>query len=351
MKTSQFDYNLPPELIANRPVKTRGSTNLMVLDRATATIRHKNYSDIPDYIKKGDLVVLNKTKVIKARLYGVIERNGKNVECLFLKPRQEHQAWEVLIGYSRYVRVGDLIKIFKTKNQSATLKVIGREIDNPAFLVQMIEIQDRKLFEEYGSLPLPAYIKRKPTKEDETRYNTVFAQYEGSVAAPTASINLTKEIIKKIENNGAKIIYVDLTVGWGTFAPVRSENIEDHNIHSEHYSISKESCDAINFAIDNNCRIWSFGTTATRVLETVAYQEENGKYYARPSKGETSIYIYPGYQFKLVDILVTNFHAPKTSLIMLVSAFAGYQFTMKAYNDAVENRYNFLSYGDSMLIM
>lgn len=354
MKTAAFEYNLPEELIANSAPPKRGSTRLMLLNRANKIIEHRAYADIPDYVQKGDVLVLNKTKVIKARVKGVVQRNGRKVECLFLKPRQELHGWEALIGYARYVKIGDQINL--TEKSAGSIKVIGREKGSDAFIVQAEGISHDDLFDKYGEVPLPAYIKRNATKEDEERYNTIFAKNKGSVAAPTASLNLTDKILREIELKGCKIVYVDLTVGWGTFAPVRVENIEEHKIHSEHFSISEESANVINQAIINGGKVWAFGTTVTRVLESVAYKSSDDSnpdshFLVAAKEGETDIFIYPGYQFKIVNHLVTNLHAPKSSLIMLVSAFAGHQFIMSAYQEAIDKEYKFLSYGDSMLII
>lgn len=346
MKVEQFNYNLPKELIAQYPRESRGTTNLMVLDRKARQIEHRKYSDIAEYLKKGDVVVLNKTKVINARLHGVVNRNHRKVECLFLKPRQELNAWEGMIGFTQNIKIGDTIKV----DENVSISVFDREKGAPNFLVRIEGIPSDELFSKYGEVPLPAYINREVNEDDEIRYNTVFSELKGSVAAPTASLNLTEKMLNDFEAKGIKVVYIDLTVGWGTFAPIRVDNIEDHNIHSEKYSISEESAEAINSAIRSGGKVCAFGTTVSRVLETVGSTADDGTKSVAASTGETSIYIYPGYDFKIVDILVTNFHSPLSSLIMLVSAFAGHEFTMEAYRVAVEEKYAFLSYGDSMLI-
>jgi S-adenosylmethionine:tRNA ribosyltransferase-isomerase len=339
---SDFDYNLPSNLIAEKPPEQRGTTRLLVLNKETGETEHKNYSHIPEYIKPNDVVVLNNTKVIKARLHGIIERNEREVECLFLKSRPEYHGWEVLIGLSKHVKVGDNISI-----GSGSVEVIHREEGGSTFIVRTKELDEESLFEDFGEIPLPSYIKRKPNMEDEVRYNTVFANQKGSVAAPTASLNLTNEILESIKSKGASIVEVNLEIGWGTFAPVWYEDILQHEMHSERYSISDEVVLQINNSITNGGRVWCFGTTSSRVIETVSLHDKSVK----SGSGDTNLYIYPGYQFKALDVLVTNFHAPRSSLMMLVTAFGGYQNVMSAYEEAIKEGYSFLSYGDSMLII
>jgi S-adenosylmethionine:tRNA ribosyltransferase-isomerase len=335
MKTDLLDYDLPKERIAQNPPKERGTTNLLVLDKETGDIEHKKYFDIPSYVKKGDVVVLNSTKVIWARIFPAVERTGKIVELLFLDQIKKDK-WHCLIGRAKNVKIGDILKLEEYK-----LKIVKREKGDPGFI---IEVQNAdKLMKKYGHVPLPPYIKRKDRKEDRIRYNTVFAEESGSVAAPTASLNLTDSLINKIEKAGAKVCYVDLRVGWGTFAPINTENVEDFHIHGEYVEIGKETAEAV-----NNCngKVWAFGTTVVRSLESAAI----GKREINEFKGITDLFIYPGYDFKIVDVLVTNFHSPRTSLLALVSAFAGEEKVMNAYSEAKNKKYMFLSYGDSMLI-
>ncbi|WKZ30789.1 MAG: tRNA preQ1(34) S-adenosylmethionine ribosyltransferase-isomerase QueA [Candidatus Dojkabacteria bacterium] len=361
MLTTDFDYNLPSELIADSPPAERGTTRLMVLDKNSSKLSHKNYSDIPDYIEVGDVVVLNRTLVQKARLYMENSSNGKRVEVLFLNRvnlnEQGNEKWFALIGRAKNVQAGDLLRVVDASE--ALLKVLSRGESGEGFLVEILDISAEQLFSKYGNVPLPAYIKREATAEDEIRYNTVFGSEPGSVAAPTASLNLTDELIDQIKARGAEVVFVELDIGWGTFAPVRTEKIEDFQIHTERYHLSEETAAAVNKAISSGKNVWAFGTTATRVLESCAYlrvrNEDAGldgvRYLVKASSGETNIYIYPGYEWKIVNRLVTNFHAPKSSLIMLVASFAGYDLTMRAYQEAIDQEYKFLSYGDSMLIL
>lgn len=357
MLTTDFDYNLPPHLIAQNPPEVRGATRLMVIDRETGRLTDKKYSDIPDYVESGDVIVLNRTKVLKARLPLFNPRNRKPIEVLFLNRINLHETgdavnekWFVLLGRAKNVEIGDQL-YFDNENEPI-IKVGERDVSGEGFTVEILDQSSEALFQKYGNVPLPAYIKRKATVDDEVRYNTVFGDTPGSVAAPTASLNLTNDLIDRIEAKGAKIVYVELQVGWGTFAPVRTDIIEDFKIHSERFSLSEKAAGIINDVILSGGKVWSFGTTATRVLESCAVEDKaSGKYLVEPQTDETDIFIYPGYRWKIVDHLVTNFHAPKSSLIMLVASFAGFELTMNAYQEAIREEYLFLSYGDSMLIM
>lgn len=359
MLTTQFDYNLPPELIAQNPPKVRGTTRLMVVDRTTSEITHRKYSDLLDYVEAGDVIVLNRTKVLKARLHLINPRNGKPIEVLFLNRINLHESgdavnekWFVLLGRAKHVEIGDKLYFNEPNNNGEPqLKIASREVSGEGFVVEILGMSSADLFAKYGNVPLPAYIKREAVDEDEKRYNTVFADRPGSVAAPTASLNLTDELISKIEDNGAKVAYVELEIGWGTFAPVRTESVEEFKIHTERFELSEESAQLVNQGIEEGKKIWSFGTTATRVLESCAeFDDKTDGYRLAAGSGTTEIFIYPGYEWKIVDRLVTNFHAPKTSLIMLVASYAGYDLTMRAYEEAIHEKYMFLSYGDSMLI-
>lgn len=356
MLTTQFDYNLPPELIAQNPPKVRGTTCLMVVDRTTSEITHRKYSDLLDYVEAGDVIVLNRTKVLKARLNLINPRNHKPIEVLFLNRINLHETgdavnekWFVLLGRAKHIDAGD--KLYFNETDMPLLKVESRENSSEGFVVEILGSNSADLFADYGNVPLPAYIKREAIKEDEKRYNTVFADRPGSVAAPTASLNLTDELISKIEDKGAKVAYVELEIGWGTFAPVRTERVEEFKIHTERFQLSEESAQLVNHGIEEGKKIWSFGTTATRVLESCAeFDDKTDGYRLAAGSGTTEIFIYPGYEWKIVDRLVTNFHAPKSSLIMLVASYAGYDLTMQAYDEAIHEKYMFLSYGDSMLI-
>ncbi len=336
MRTELFDYDLPEKFIAQHPPKERGTTRLMVLDRAEKSIEHKRYSDIPEFINDGDVIVLNKTKVIQARVFAKVERTGREVEILFLEELGEN-LWHALIGRARHVKIGDTLHVGDYR-----LAVQGRDKGDPGFKLKIHSAKE--LMKKHGHTPLPPYIKRPDTLDDKSRYNTVFSEKDGSVAAPTASLNLTEELLQKIQDAGGQICHINLVVGWGTFAPVNTEKIEDFKIHGEYVDVPAETVETVNLCKGN---IWVFGTTVVRALESAAIK--NGE--LEEFHGQTELFIYPGYKYKIVDRLVTNFHAPRTSLIMLVSAFAGREFTMKAYETAKEKDYKFLSYGDSMLIL
>lgn len=338
---SEFIYNLPEEKIAKFPPEERGTTNLLVLDRTNGEMNHKKYFDIPEYIQEGDVVVLNETKVEKRRTFFLTEK-GRRLEVLFLN-RIGDGRWYCLIKGARYVKDGDIL----VSEEDESIKIKIGEKSNTGFLVEPISEEGEKIFDKVGHTPIPPYMKRSDTPEDYIRYNTVFARILGSVAAPTASLNLTDEILTQIQQKGAKTVKVELKVGWGTFAPIREENIEEHDIHKEEISISNESAKVINEAKKNGKKIWAFGTTVARTLETVA--DEGG--LVCEYTGETQLYIYPGYAWKCVDHLITNYHMPDSSLILLVSSFAGTELIKKAYQEALDKDYKFLSYGDSMLII
>ena len=339
MKVSDFNYELPEELIAQTPIEKRDSSRLMVLNKEKQTIEHKVFSDIIEYLNEGDCLVINNTKVIPARLYGKKE-TGANIEFLLLN-RIEGDIWEVMVRPGRKLQVGT--------------KVIFGEGLLEAEILEMLEGGNRKvqfkykgifneILDQIGMMPLPPYIKERLEKKE--RYQTVYAKYEGSAAAPTAGLHFTEDLLKKIEEKGVNIAKVTLHVGIGTFRPVKVENIEDHKMHSEHFYIKKEDVEKINNAKKAGKRIISVGTTSCRVLETVA--DENGM--LKETEGDTSIFIYPGYKFKCIDALITNFHLPESTLIMLVSTFAGREYIMNAYNEAVKEKYRFFSFGDAMFI-
>jgi S-adenosylmethionine:tRNA ribosyltransferase-isomerase len=345
MRMSEFKYNLPREKIAQFPPKTRGSSKLLLLDRESGKIEDKRYYDIPNYISKGDIVVLNETKVLNSRTY-FLTPNGKKVEVLFLENINEKE-WFVLIGKAKFVKKGDLLK--NEDNKDFEIEVKDRKENG--FEVLFNKGMSDELFEKCGHTPLPPYMKRDDVEEDKVRYNTVFSEIPGAVAAPTASLNLTEDILKNIEKKGGELVKVELKIGWGTFAHVREDNVEDHKIHEEYISISKGVVSKINDAILRGKRVWAFGTTVVRTLESANYfDKENGRYLLKPFIGKTDLYIYPGYNWKIVDVLVTNFHMPDSSLILLVSSFAGKENVKMAYDHALQNSYKFLSYGDSMLI-
>ena len=340
MKVSDFNYYLPEELIAQTPIQKRDESRLMVLDKTNKTIEHKVFKDILDYLKPGDCLVRNNTKVIPARLYGIKEDTGVNVEFLLLKGI-EGDIWEVMVHPGRRLKKGTVV----TFGDGLLKAEILEQMDNGN---RKVEFKYNGIFNEIldqiGLMPLPPYIKER--LKDKDRYQTVYAKYEGSAAAPTAGLYFTDELLKKIKAKGVEIANVTLHVGIGTFRPVKVENIEEHDMHSEHYYIKQEDADKINNARKNGGRIISVGTTSCRVLESVA--DENG--FVKEVEGDTSIFIYPGYKFKCIDCLITNFHLPESTLIMLVSTLAGKEFVMSAYEEAVKEKYRFFSFGDAMFI-
>ena len=340
MKVSDFNYELPDCLIAQHPYDKRDEARLMLLDKTNNKIEHKVFKDVIDYLNPGDCLVINNTKVIPARLYGKKD-TGANVEFLLLK-RIEGDFWEAM------VRPGSKLK--------AGAKVVFGEGLLKATILEVLENGNRKVEFEYegifneildqiGLMPLPPYIT-EATREDNSKYQTVYAKYEGSAAAPTAGLHFTEELIEKIKEKGVEIANVTLHVGIGTFRPVKVENVEEHEMHSEHYYIKQEDAEKINNAKKNGKRVIAVGTTSCRVLESVA--DENGM--LKEIEGDTSIFIYPGYKFKCIDCLITNFHLPESTLIMLVSTLAGKDFVMNAYEEAVKEEYKFFSFGDAMMI-
>ena len=340
MKVSDFNYDLPEELIAQTPIQKRDESRLMVLDKANQTIEHKVFKDILDYLKPGDCLVRNNTKVIPARLYGIKEDTGVNVEFLLLK-RIEGDVWEVMVHPGRRLKKG--VKV--TFGDGLLKAEILEQMENGN---RKVKFEYKGIFNEIldqiGLMPLPPYIKER--LKDKDRYQTVYAKYEGSAAAPTAGLHFTDDLLEKIKDKGVEIANVTLHVGIGTFRPVKVDNIEEHEMHSEHYYIKQEDADKINNARKNGGRIISVGTTSCRVLESVA--DENG--FVKEVEGDTNIFIYPGYKFKCIDCLITNFHLPESTLIMLVSTLAGKDFVMKAYEEAVKEKYRFFSFGDAMFI-
>lgn len=340
MKVSDFNYNLPEELIAQTPIQKRDESRLMVLDKTNKTIEHKVFKDILDYLKPGDCLVRNNTKVIPARLYGIKEDTGVNVEFLLLN-RIEGDIWEVMVHPGRRLKKGAKVTFGDGLLKAEILEQMENGNRKVRFEYKGIF---NEILDQIGLMPLPPYIKER--LKDKDRYQTVYAKYEGSAAAPTAGLHFTDELLEKIKEKGVEIANVTLHVGIGTFRPVKVENIEDHDMHSEHYYIKQEDADKINNARKNGGRIISVGTTSCRVLESVA--DENG--FVKEMEGDTSIFIYPGYKFKCIDCLITNFHLPESTLIMLVSTLAGKDFVMSAYEEAVKEKYRFFSFGDAMFI-
>lgn len=340
MDVSEFNYNLPEELIAQVPLVKRDESRLMILNREAKTIEDKVFKDILDYLKPGDCLVRNNTKVLPARLYGKKEETGANVEFLLLK-RIEGDVWETIVKPGRRLKPG-------TKVEFGDGLLKAEILDYSEDGSRKVKFEYTGIFNEIldqiGLMPLPPYIKERLKEKD--RYQTVYAKYEGSAAAPTAGLHFTDDLLEKIKAKGVKIANVTLHVGIGTFRPVKVDTIEEHHMHSEHYYIKPEDAEIINETKRNGGRIISVGTTSTRVLESVA--DENG--FVKPVEGDTSIFIYPGYKFKCINALITNFHLPESTLIMLVSALAGKEFVMKAYEHAVNEKYRFFSFGDAMFI-
>jgi S-adenosylmethionine:tRNA ribosyltransferase-isomerase len=339
-KTSDFDYNLPEELIAQTPLKDRDHSRLLVLDRVTGEIEHKHFYEVINYLDKGDCIVINDTKVLPARLYGVRKDTGAVIELLLLK-RLDDKKWETLVKPGKKAKLGVEL-IFK--ENLLTGKIVDVYDDGN----RVIEFEFNGIFEEIldqlGEMPLPPYIHEK--LEDKNRYQTIYAKHLGSAAAPTAGLHFNDEILKKLEEKGVAVARLTLHVGLGTFRPVKSEYILEHKMHSEYYELSECEAEKINTAKLNGNKVISVGTTSTRTLETIG--DADGM--VKPQKGWTEIFIYPGYKFKVVDTLITNFHLPESTLIMLVSALAGKENVMNAYNVAVENKYRFFSFGDAMII-
>ena len=340
LKKSDFYFDLPQELIAQDPLEDRSSSRLLVLDKNTGEISHHIFRDIIDYLHPGDCLVLNNTKVIPARLLGEREGTGGHVEVLLLK-RKEADVWETLVKPGKKCKPGQRLTFGDGLLKAEVLETV--EEGN-----RLIRFEYEGIFEEVldklGEMPLPPYITHK--LKDKNRYQTVYAKYEGSAAAPTAGLHFTQELLQQIADKGIKIAYVTLHVGLGTFRPVKEENVLEHHMHSEYYQVTEEAANTINETKKNGGRVISVGTTSTRTLESVA--EEDGTLHAK--SGWTDIFIYPGYKFKVIDGLITNFHLPESTLLMLVSALAGREHILNAYNIAVKERYRFFSFGDAMFI-
>lgn len=338
--THTYYYDLPPELIAQTPVEPRDHSRLLVYERKTNNIDHRHFYDIVDYLKAGDVLVVNNTKVIPARLYGTKEDTGAKIEVLLLK-RHDLTHWEVLMKPGKRAKVGTKI-VF---NDKLSLVVVGETDFGGKEVEFLFDGVFEKLIDDVGVMPLPPYIKHQ--YKDKKRYNTVYAKIDGSSAAPTAGLHFTKELMEKLKAKGVIIANVLLHVGLGTFRPVSEDNILSHDMHTEYIEIEQEACDIINKAHSEGRRVIAVGTTSVRTLESVA--DENG--YLVPTKKNTNIFIYPGYKFKVVDGLVTNFHLPESTLIMLVSAFCGIDNTLEMYKTAVKEKYRFFSFGDATLLL
>lgn len=340
MKVSDFDFYLPEELIAQHPLEKRDSSRLMILDKKTGVIKHKYFHDVIEYLNEGDTLVLNNTRVMPARLIGEKEETGGKIEFLLLK-RIQGDKWECLAKPGKRAKIGQKFTFGEGKLTCTVVDIV--EEGN-----RIIEFSYDGIFEqvldELGEMPLPPYITEK--LQDKERYQTVYSKEKGSAAAPTAGLHFTEELLKQIKAKGVNIAYLTLHVGLGTFRPVKVEDINEHIMHSEYYVLDRENADIINKTKKNGNKIIAVGTTSTRTLETIG--DENG--FVREQSGWTDIFIYPGYKYKVIDELITNFHLPESTLIMLVSALAGKENVMNAYNEAVKENYRFFSFGDSMLI-
>ena len=341
MKTSDFYYDLPEELIAQDPLEDRTASRLLVLDRKTGAVKHKIFSDVIDYLNKGDCLVINNTRVIPARLIGEKEGTGGKVEVLLLK-RRANDVWETLVKPGKKLKPGAKITFGDGRLRAEVLEVV--EEGN-----RLVKFHYEGIFEEIldslGEMPLPPYITHK--FEDKEMYQTVYAKFDGSAAAPTAGLHFTKELLNKIEEKGIKISSITLHVGLGTFRPVKVDDVNNHHMHTEWYEVNAEAAEIINETKRNGGRVICVGTTSCRTIESVA--DDNG--YMKAKTGETDIFIYPGYKFKVMDGLITNFHLPESTLVMLVSAFAGKENVLSAYETAVKEKYRFFSFGDAMLII
>lgn len=341
MKVSEFNYELPEELIAQTPLEKRDESRLMVLNRKEQTIEHKTFKDIIDYLKPGDVLVRNNTKVIPARLYGKKE-TGANVEFLLLN-NQEGDIWECIVRPGNKLHVGTKVIFGEGLLTAEILEILPGGTRKVKFYYNGIF---NEILDQIGLMPLPPYIHESLKEKD--RYQTVYAKYEGSAAAPTAGLHFTPELLKKLEEKGVIIANVTLHVGIGTFRPVKEDTVEKHEMHSEHFYIKQENVEKINKAKQEGRRVIAVGTTSCRVLESIA-DEKTGM--VKPIEDDTEIFIYPGYKFKCIDGLITNFHLPQSTLLMLVSALAGKEYIMNAYNEAVKEKYRFFSFGDAMLII
>lgn len=341
MKTSDFYYDLPEELIAQDPLEDRTASRLLVLDRQTGAVEHKIFSDVIDYLNKGDCLVINNTRVIPARLIGEKEGTGGKVEVLLLK-RRANDVWETLVKPGKKLKPGAKITFGDGRLRAEVLEVV--EEGN-----RLVKFYYEGIFEEIldslGEMPLPPYITHK--LEDKEMYQTVYAKFDGSAAAPTAGLHFTKELLNKIEEKGIKIASITLHVGLGTFRPVKVDDVNNHHMHTEWYEVNAEAAEIINETKRNGGRVICVGTTSCRTIESVA--DDNG--YMKAKTGETDIFIYPGYKFKAMDGLITNFHLPESTLVMLVSAFAGKENVLAAYETAVKERYRFFSFGDAMILI
>ncbi len=375
MHINDFDYNLPEELIAQFPADKRDHSRLMVVDRSTGSVTHRHFYDITEYLKKGDCLVLNNSRVIPARIFGVKAGTGARVEFLLIR-RKDGDRWETMVRPGKKVKKGDVILfgidadryISQCDRKGGNVKSpVMQEIEDTAPLkAEIIDYGDDgtriaefsyqgiflEILEKLGKMPLPPYIERESVLEDKERYQTVYSKENGSVAAPTAGLHFTEELLDRVREMGVKIAYVTLHVGIGTFRPVKCDNIEEHRMHFEEYSIDEENAGVINSVIKAGGRIISVGTTSTRTIESAAvFDDRLGRFVVPARSGSTGIFIYPGYKFKVTDSLITNFHLPKSTLLMLISALYNREDILRVYDIAVKEKYRFFSYGDAMLII
>ncbi|ANX13054.1 tRNA preQ1(34) S-adenosylmethionine ribosyltransferase-isomerase QueA [Fictibacillus arsenicus] len=342
MKVNDFDFHLPEELIAQTPLENRTSSRLMVLDKENKSIEHEHFYDLKNHLKKGDCLVLNDTRVLPARLFGQKTDTGAKVEILLLK-EEGQDTWETLVKPAKRVKPGTEITFGDGRLKAVCVGESDHGGRHLKFIYSGIFYE---LLDDLGQMPLPPYIKEQ--LEEKDRYQTVYAVHQGSAAAPTAGLHFTEELIEEIKASGVHVTFITLHVGLGTFRPVSVDDILEHDMHAEFYQITKGTAELLNHVRETGGRIITVGTTSTRTLETVA-NKFDGKF--EEDAGWTDIFIYPGYEFKAIDGLITNFHLPKSTLIMLVSAFASKEFVMEAYNEAVEEKYRFFSFGDAMLIL
>lgn len=349
MKLSQFKFKLPPELIATHPAQNRDESRLMVLDRQKQTIEHKLFKDVLDYFDDGDVMILNNTKVFPARLYGNKEKTGAKIEVFLLRElNRESRLWDVLVDPARKIRIGN--KLYFGEDDALVAEVIDNTTSRGRtlrFLFDGSYDEFKKTIESLGETPLPKYIKREVEPEDEERYQTVFAKNEGAVAAPTAGLHFSKQLLKRLELKGVNFSEITLHVGLGTFRPVEVEDLTKHKMDSEEIEITQAACDIVNTAKDHKKRVCAVGTTVMRSIESSVATTN----HLKPYTGWTNKFIFPPYEFSVANSMITNFHTPQSTLLMMVSAFAGYDFLFEAYEEAVKEKYRFFTYGDAMLII
>ena len=349
MKLSQFKYKLPPELIATHPAPNRDESRLMVLNRKEQTIEHKMFKDVLNYFDDGDVMILNNTKVFPARLYGNKEKTGAKIEVFLLRElNRESRLWDVMVDPARKIRIGN--KLYFGEDDALVAEVIDNTTSRGRtlrFLFDGTYDEFKQTIESLGETPLPKYIKREVEEDDKDRYQTVFAKVEGAVAAPTAGLHFSKQLMKRLELKGVDFAEITLHVGLGTFRPVEVEDLTKHKMDSEEFEIRQDACDIVNPAKDKRKRICAVGTTAMRAIESSVTTQN----HLTPYKGWTNKFIFPPYDFHIANTMITNFHIPQSTLLMMTSAFAGYDFLFEAYEQAVKEKYRFFTYGDAMLIL